>query len=136
VWSHLDTPANHVGQKPSRRVSTALKEEFLKRGKREGQRWVCLDIETVTKALRSTEIWQIGIVDYDTGKVLVDAYLEHFCLSYSRSRAVVHQFLDTGPGALGKMFKEKRINHCSVLVWAKAYSRHEVYSSISCESWS
>jgi hypothetical protein len=96
-------------------------EEFLKREKRGRQRWVCLDIETVTNVLRSTEIWQISIVDYDTGQVLIDAYLEHFCPSYCRCRAVVHRFHDTRPEALGKMFKEKRINHCNVLIWGKGY---------------
>jgi len=92
-------------------------EEFLKREKRGRQRWVCLDIETATNALRSIEIWQIGIVDYDTGQVLIDAYLEHFCPSYCRCRAVVHWFHDTRPEALGEMFKKKRINHCNVLSW-------------------
>lgn len=104
-----------------RSAGTPLMEEFLKREKRGRQRWVCLDIETVTNALRSTEIWQIGIVDCDTGQVLIDAYLEHFCPSYCRCRAVVHRFHDTRPEALGKMFKEKRINHCNVLIWGKVY---------------
>jgi hypothetical protein len=104
-----------------RSAGTPLMEEFLKREKRGRQRWVCLDIETVMNVLRSTEIWQIGIVDCDTGQVLIDAYLEHFCPSYCRCRAVVHRFHDTRPEALGKMFKEKRINHCNVLVWGKGY---------------
>ena len=104
-----------------RSVGTPLMEEFLKREKRGRHWWVCLDIETVTNALRSTEIWQIGIVDYDAGQVLIDAYLEHFCPSYCRCRAVVHRFHDTRPEALEEMFKEKRINHCNVLSWGKAY---------------
>jgi hypothetical protein len=104
-----------------RSAGTPLMEEVLKREKRGRQRRVCLDIETVTNALRSTEIWQIGIVDCDTGQVLIDGYLEHFCPSYCRCRAVVYRFHDTRPEALGKMFKEKKINHFNVLIWGKVY---------------
>lgn len=100
-------------------AGTALMQMFME--KHGGQRWVCLDIETVTNAVGSREIWQIGIVDYNTGDVLIDECLEHFCPSRCHCRAVVHRSPTVGPEVLGKMFAEKGINHCNVLVWCKTY---------------
>jgi hypothetical protein len=100
---------------------TALMQKFLERGKRGEQRWICLDIETVKNTLGSRETWQIGIVDYHTGEVLIDEYIEHFCPSNCHCKAVVHRSRDIRPEALEKLFQAKEIQQCNVLVWCKTY---------------
>lgn len=99
--------------------SSSLMQKFLERGKCGGQRWICLDVEAKMSA---TEIWRIGIVDYDTDEVLINEYLEHSCSYACPCRNVANKSPDIGPAELVRRFQEKGITpRCNVLVWCKTY---------------
>ena len=105
-------------------VCNSLMQNFLIRGASQEQRWVCLDIATIKPAgvaTTSKEIWQIDLVDYDAGEVLIDEYLKHSCLSGCHCERMLHQSPDIDPEALGKLFQAKGISQCNILVWCKNF---------------
>ncbi len=70
-----------------------------------------LQTEEVTETMKpagvataSEEIWQIGLVDYDTSEVLIDEYLKQFRLSGCHCEKMLHRFPDIDPKALAKPF--------------------------------
>jgi len=89
-------------------------QNFLNRGARREQQWVCLDIETTKPtgvATTSKEIWQIGLVDYDTGEVLIDEHLKHSCLSGCHGERMLYRSPDIDPEVFGKLLEQSKFRN-------------------------
>ena len=77
------------------------------------------------------EIWQIGLVDYDTGEVLIDEYLKHSCLLGCHCESMLQWSPDIDPEALGKLFQAKGISQCNIRLVQELlrYAAHQSMSS-------